>query len=250
MYERTHGNLGLGLNNTPAADYYVITYNPNSQTEQLWNPNLYVQPSAKEIINKANDLSSGSIVQDINDALNALAEAVTGYDFGDAAERNGINVSGSGSRSGSGSGSGSISSGTSSDMQSYIDMVNSITAKNNAWAADQAQKQMDFQERMARNAHTYEVEDLKRAGLNPVLSAMSGNGAATPSGAMAQPDTSNTRLLAEMALQSVDSLGNSAVNLASRSNSRSANSFADKLLKAAGRYVIPTLVKSITKGLM
>lgn len=246
MYERTSGSIGLGLNNTPAADYYVITYNPNSQTEQLWNPNLYVQPSAKEVSNKANELSSGSVVQDVNDALNATAEAVTGYDFGDAAERNGINVNGSGS----GSGSGSVSSGTSSDMQSYIDMVNSITAKNNAWAADQAQKQMDFQERMSRNAHTYEVEDLKRAGLNPVLSAMSGNGAATPSGAMAQPDTSNTRILAEMALQSVDSLGNSAVNLASRSNSRSANSFADKLLNAAGKYVIPTLVKSITKGLL
>lgn len=246
MYERTHGNIGLGLNNTPAADYYVLTYNPNSQTEQLWNPNLYVQPSAKEVANKANGLSSGSVAQDINDALNATAEAVTGYDFGDAAERNGINVSGSGS----GSGSGLISSGTSSDMQSYIDMVNSITAKNNAWAAEQAQKQMDFQERMARNAHTYEIEDLKRAGLNPVLSATSGNGAATPSGAMAQPDTSNTRLLAEMAMQSVDSLGNSAVNLASRSNSRSANSFADKLLNAAGKYVVPTLVKSITKGLL
>ncbi|AYQ58817.1 DNA pilot protein [Termite gut associated microvirus 1] len=45
-----------------------------------------------------------------------------------------------------------------------------------------AREQMAFQERMFRNRHTYEVEDLKRAGLNPILSAHSGG--STPSGAM------------------------------------------------------------------
>ena len=34
-----------------------------------------------------------------------------------------------------------------------------------------AREQMAFQERMYKNRHTYEVEDLRRAGLNPILSA-------------------------------------------------------------------------------
>lgn len=53
----------------------------------------------------------------------------------------------------------------------------------NKASAKQAAKDRDFQERMARNKHQYEVADLRAAGLNPILSANSG--AAIPSGAMA-----------------------------------------------------------------
>ncbi len=49
----------------------------------------------------------------------------------------------------------------------------------------QSRRQMDFQERMSSTAHHREVQDLRNAGLNPILSA-GGAGASSPGGAMAQ----------------------------------------------------------------
>lgn len=76
-------------------------------------------------------------------------------------------------------------------------------ALNNAWSAEQAQKQMDFQREMSDTAHQREVADLKAAGLNPVLSARLG-GASTPSGAMAQGDTSGTAGLIDLLTLSME----------------------------------------------
>lgn len=54
-----------------------------------------------------------------------------------------------------------------------------------AFNAEQAQKQMDFQERMSNTAHQREMQDLIAAGLNPILTATGGHGSSSPGGASA-----------------------------------------------------------------
>lgn len=59
------------------------------------------------------------------------------------------------------------------------------SAKAMQFNAAEAQKNRDWQEMMSNTAHQREIKDLIAAGLNPVLSAMNGNGAAVTSGATA-----------------------------------------------------------------
>lgn len=79
--------------------------------------------------------------------------------------------------------------------QSVVDQ----TSANNQFNADQAVKQMAFQERMSSTSHQREVKDLVAAGLNPVLSA--NGGASTPSGSSASADTSGTTAKLQLAMQ-------------------------------------------------
>lgn len=106
------------------------------------------------------------------------------------------NAANSGRRAGSDPGTvGSSGSSGGSSYQSSLDYVNAMsdyidafnvaqTNMVNEFNAKEAQKNRDWQERMARNAHQYEVEDLIKAGLNPVLSA-GGQGAYVGNGAVA-----------------------------------------------------------------
>jgi hypothetical protein len=63
-----------------------------------------------------------------------------------------------------------------------------IAQAANQASAEQAAKQMDFQERMRETQYQTAVKDMQKAGLNPMLAYQHG-GAGTPSGAMGQVST-------------------------------------------------------------
>lgn len=158
----------------------------------------------------------------------------------------------------------SSSSSALSGVQQYIGMLQDIARQNSESSAKQAQiqrdwqveqnakamtfeaseaaKNRDWQKMMSDTAHQREIRDLQAAGLNPVLSAMGGNGAAvtsgsmasgyTSAGAMGEIDTSTNSALVSL----LGSLIQSQTQLANTATSAMSNqAIADKYT-AATRY--------------
>lgn len=80
-------------------------------------------------------------------------------------------------------------------------------AASMAASAAEAEKNRAWQERMSGTSHQREIEDLRLAGLNPILSGTGGMGASTPHGGAGTGATYQSQNIGEAAVSSAVGLG-------------------------------------------
>lgn len=122
-------------------------------------------------------------------------------------------------------------------------LSNENTAKTFAFNSAEAEKARKFQETMSNTSHQREVEDLKRAGLNPVLSANGGAQSYSTSSASGSADNSAVGVLASIYQTKLNN--DNAVKLAQMQNQNNlkiakinaaASNYASNNAYAASRY--------------